>query len=614
TENDMKTQYTLLLTLVVMLLALGCQDVTERSATDDAGEESTGIGDSTTSNDPNAGARDPAAALHGGNAPPPQSGSDQVGAAENATGPDGDNPAFADVDSAEPSNSKPAADVLAPGNEAPAIDLAAVVHGPEVRPFSGDHVVVVEFWATWCGPCIRNMPHISALQKQYGSEVQFIGVTDEDEDTVMEFLGRETGDGETEDGETWGDVLSYSIALDSHGKTETNFMRAASQNAIPCAFVVNRQGRIAWIGHPASIDEPLSQIVSDTWDIEQARQQFLARVQPAEPVPAAVFKMPELIPGMPAPPVQLASVVHGNPFDGQFVKGKTYVIEFWATWCRPCLSSMPHISALQTVFGDAVQFVGVSAEEPETVTAFLDQNSNTGSKWSKVVKYSIGVDDEHTTTSNYMEAADQSGIPCAFIIDQNGDVAWIGHPTEIDDPLQQVVEGSFDIERAAVLFRAERELQHAIDHREFDSVLELLSELSKNQTSNVRFQHMQLELLGQLGRWAEYSETAAVIVESNLDNHELLNMIAWEIAAKQTGDGRDLDLALKAALRASEATMHRHANILDTVARVYYEQGNLRQAVIWQEKAVNSSPRTRLRRHLRDMLAKYKSELSKLDP
>ena len=133
-------------------------------------------------------------------------------------------------------------DILAPGSKAPEIDLAAVLHGPDVRPFSGDHVIVVEFWATWCGPCLANMPHLSALQQQYGPAVQFIAITPEDEELVTAFLSHEV-----KEDQTWGDILSYTIGLDRTQKTYANFMHAAQQQGMPCAFVIDKTGLIAWI-------------------------------------------------------------------------------------------------------------------------------------------------------------------------------------------------------------------------------------------------------------------------------------------------------------------------------------------------------------------------------
>ena len=49
-------------------------------------------------------------------------------------------------------------------------------------------VVVINFWASWCGPCRAGMPHIRDLQREYGDDVRFIGVTRESENVVTEFL------------------------------------------------------------------------------------------------------------------------------------------------------------------------------------------------------------------------------------------------------------------------------------------------------------------------------------------------------------------------------------------------------------------------------------------
>jgi len=72
-----------------------------------------------------------------------------------------------------------------------------------------------------------------------------------------------------------------------------------------------------------------------------------------------------------APPVNLVRVaaalkisdwVKGKPVDLAAGKGKqVYVIEFWATWCGPCRTSIPHLTELQKKFKDkGVTFVGVS--------------------------------------------------------------------------------------------------------------------------------------------------------------------------------------------------------------------------------------------------------------
>ena len=66
-------------------------------------------------------------------------------------------------------------DVLVPGSPAPALTVDSFVRGPESKTLELGKVHVIEFWATWCGPCVASMPHLTELQKQ-NPDVQFIGV------------------------------------------------------------------------------------------------------------------------------------------------------------------------------------------------------------------------------------------------------------------------------------------------------------------------------------------------------------------------------------------------------------------------------------------------------
>jgi len=145
--------------------------------------------------------------------------------------------------------------------------------------------------------------------------------------------------------------------------------------------------------------------------------------------------------GDPAPPLSLSRFVMGEPVSGD-LSGKIHVVEFWATWCPPCRASMPHLSGLQTQYAEDVTFIGVTDEDVATVESFLEQPSPEEIPWSELITYRLATDSGRATYSAYMQAAGQTGIPTAFIVDGEGVIRWIGHPLDIDAPLHQLVEQS----------------------------------------------------------------------------------------------------------------------------------------------------------------------------
>ncbi len=92
-------------------------------------------------------------------------------------------------------------------------------------------VVVVEFWATWCGACVASIPHLNKLNEKWKDrDVAIIALTDEPPDLITEFV-RTRG-------------IRYAVGAGS---------RADLQYGIPWmpyTFVLNGEGRIVWSGHP----------------------------------------------------------------------------------------------------------------------------------------------------------------------------------------------------------------------------------------------------------------------------------------------------------------------------------------------------------------------------
>ena len=78
--------------------------------------------------------------------------------------------------------------------------------------------------------------------------------------------------------------------------------------------------------------------------------------------PALAKPAVQLRVGDKAPPIEVEAFLRGEPFEA-FEAGRVYVLEFWATWCGPCIGAMPHLSELQARYKDRVTVLGVDVWE-----------------------------------------------------------------------------------------------------------------------------------------------------------------------------------------------------------------------------------------------------------
>jgi thiol-disulfide isomerase/thioredoxin len=165
------------------------------------------------------------------------------------------------------------------GDPAPSMQVGKWVQGDPVTGFDSNHVYIVEFWATWCGPCRASIPHLNETWQKYKDKNLIVigqDVWEPDDSSVPEFLKK------------MGDQMTYRVALDdksqeTNGAMAVNWMKAAGQNGIPTAFIVNRQGKIAWIGHPMALQESvLDEILADNFDLGAAATEFDRQQQEQE--------------------------------------------------------------------------------------------------------------------------------------------------------------------------------------------------------------------------------------------------------------------------------------------------------------------------------------------
>ncbi len=321
-----------------------------------------------------------------------------------------------------------------------------------------------------------------------------------------------------------------------------------------------------------------------------------------KPKPAPkVEPLPEPTPlfvGDKAPELTIDHWVKGDSIDG-FTEGQVYVVEFWATWCGPCVYGMPHLSDLQDEWGDKVKIIGVSSEkETKIVTDFMEKtNSSDGLVNNDRMRYTVTVDPDRTTSNAYMKAAGQNGIPTAFIVDGSGKVAWIGHPMSMDDPLNQVVEGTWDIAAAAEAFKLEaarekewagfiKSYRAAMEKDDWDGVITAIDSFSDQFGSTQSLQEMKFDALLNKGDNDAAYALMEEVAQASWDDANALNSMAWNIVDGLPKEQCDIEFALRVATRANTLTKSKDPMILDTLARVYWERGDIYKAIAWQTKAV----------------------------
>ncbi|MEP6611598.1 MAG: TlpA disulfide reductase family protein, partial [Mucilaginibacter sp.] len=158
------------------------------------------------------------------------------------------------------------------GDAAPALRVKNWIKGAPVAGFEKGKVYVIDFWATWCGPCVKAFPHLSDLARKYKGKVTFAAVS------VLEDRGTRGATPEKlkafVDG--MGDKMDFSVAAEDTASTQRDWKGAFHQTFIPVSFVINGQGRVAWIGNTIYVDSALAKIVNNTWDIEgeSARRKY----------------------------------------------------------------------------------------------------------------------------------------------------------------------------------------------------------------------------------------------------------------------------------------------------------------------------------------------------
>jgi len=135
------------------------------------------------------------------------------------------------------------------------LETLEFVKGGPVELKKGN-LYVIEFWATWCAPCRVSIPHLTKVQKTFkDKKVTVIGISNETREKVEPFVKEKA------------ETMDYVVAIDPERKIGEKYMTAYKQNGIPTAFIVDKELRVVWVGHPmADLDTVLEKVVKGEFD------------------------------------------------------------------------------------------------------------------------------------------------------------------------------------------------------------------------------------------------------------------------------------------------------------------------------------------------------------
>jgi thiol-disulfide isomerase/thioredoxin len=257
--------------------------------------------------------------------------------------------------------------------------------------------VIVDLWATWCGPCIASIPHNNELSEKYKNRgVVLIGVCTSQN-------GQDKFDDVVKDKE-----IKYPAATDPKLETE----KAWRVMWYPTYAVVDKKGILRAIGlQPPYVEKVVDKLLAEDAPKASAKVHPVMYAMAADADKGAEWRERDLheMEGKAPPELSVQNWINGSGMKLADLKGKVVVLDFWATWCGPCIASIPHTNEMLAKYKDkGLVVIGVCHTEG------ADKMADTAKE--KGIQYPIAADIEGKT----VKAFNVDSFPDYYIIDRSG--------------------------------------------------------------------------------------------------------------------------------------------------------------------------------------------------
>ena len=277
-------------------------------------------------------------------------------------------------------------------------------------------VLILDFWATWCGPCRAASPTLEQVQRDYEGKVEVlaIGGASDDEGNHKKY------------------VYAHNKAYSNLYDKKDTINDALNVRAIPHTVIMSTDGVIRWQGNPLNKSFPdiVRQVVeadpmfdaslmtstdAGTTSTKDASQYTKADYDSANWPSHNTGNLYAKNHQGKALPVNLGSEKWLTP--ERDLDGKVIMLDFWATWCGPCKAFSPVADRLQKKYDGKLEVVAISGQsEPEgTVSSYLRNHK---------VSYSHVFDGQQRVYNSL----GVTGIPHVVVLSSDGVIRWQGFP------------------------------------------------------------------------------------------------------------------------------------------------------------------------------------------
>lgn len=475
---------------------------------------------------------------------------------------------------------------LSLGDAAPALQISKWVKGEAVTlgEATKGKVVVVEFWATWCGPCIESIPHLTELQHTHAEDgLIVIGVTSVDGNNSLAKVEKFVGE--------WGDRMDYRVAFDEERKTNESYMDASGQMGIPTAFLIDQEGRLAWMGHPrGGLDAALGEVLAGTYDIEAASKMLAieqrlddaAQRGDRDAIQKCVEEMCELEPQKARVWVQRIAVEEmlGGAADTRKATLEAALTALAGTPDQLAEFALELASASRTVADNRGLLKGALAKG----WASPEKSGRLGMAYATILFAGDEVEAAKGVAAEVLPALEGDAAELATFAEL---VAGVCHDHEA--PERQAAGATVALEAIDAAIAAAPEEPNYLLFR-FYVQAALQHDVENAQATGTR----AIEALG--------------------DSADALNAFTWGLLTDEHYDDHYHELALAGAEALAALPQGSDWIVADTIALAYFENDRIQEAVEIQRKAVESCDNLRAKAELTERLARFRSALEDSTP